>query len=43
MLSKDKKGKPSLSLPNVVEFRNYVVVAQTDEEIAEIAGENNVN
>ena len=41
MLSKDKKGKPSLSLPNVVEFRNDVVVAQTYEEIAK--GKNKKN
>ena len=41
MLSKDKKGKPSLSLPIVVEFRNDVVVAQTYEEIAK--GKNKKN
>ena len=41
MLSKDKSGKPSLSLPNVVEFRNDVVVAETYEEI--VKGKNKKN
>lgn len=36
-LSTDKQGNPSLSLPNLVEFRDDVLVADTYEEIIEKA------